>query len=592
MRNWKSILVVSTLGILIGVFASLSGYTVWSGPEEDRIEPSIYHATQILGKEFFEEAYSGAYDFGDRSEARVLILPDQLSAKSLIAGVLKSQEGRIPETIVVVGLDHSKQTMVTTERPWKTPYGFMNSSEEIIGQLLDENLVEIDHEVFDTENSVSILIPFLHRTFPESEIVPILVQENLNKNDQRLVTDILAQDGVMLVISTHFSRYLPPNIAEFHDIKSLDAVRRLAYEELNELEIDSTVILEFAFDFTKKAGAEYFDFYLNEFSKSSIDENISYIIGAFTEKKEVSEPVITVLGVGDMMFDRGVRRRMDYYGDWYPFENIIGKEGRFFKGIDIIIGNLEGAISERRSPVKKYDFAFDKSMAQVLKRYNFSAVNLANNHTLDQGNYGYKDTTDILDEVGIGYLGHQTKEDAPIWRKNLKGKSISFVGINLAGESVNNETVEDIIGEESLLNDYVVVQIHWGEEYRTLPTESQKEFGRQLVDWGADAVIGHHPHIIQGMEVYRGAPIFWSLGNFIFDQDISLETTRSILAGLVFGQSSTSVHVFPVIIESGQPRLAEGYERESLLKIFEERSDLDQELRIDILDGKLLIDLD
>lgn len=285
----------------------------------------------------------------------------------------------------------------------------------------------------------------------------------------------------------------------------------------------------------------------------------------------------TVLAVGDLMFDRSVRSIMAARGEDYPFAGIGDAAGGFFRG-DIVVGNLEGAIAPRRAPDKTIDFAFDRSVAALLKRVGFDAVSTANNHALDQGAKGYEETRAALAEAGVGGCGHQVRDDGAPWTVDVRGRSVAMLCFNITDHPLDARAAEAAVRAAKQVHDVVLVQAHWGREYVERPPLAIVDQGREFVGWGADAVIGHHPHVMQGMELWGGRPIFWSLGNFVFDQYWSRETQRGLAVGLAFGEKGIAAYLFPVVSEKSQPRLA-GAEDAALLKAFAARSALPDDLK-------------
>ncbi|MBP9701691.1 MAG: CapA family protein [Candidatus Pacebacteria bacterium] len=246
----------------------------------------------------------------------------------------------------------------------------------------------------------------------------------------------------------------------------------------------------------------------------------SFIAGfllAFSSKEVIyvapelpkSDPV-TIVMVGDMMFDRHVRKLMDANGIDYPFEKI-------HFDADIVVGNLEGTITENQSVAKNdvLRFTFDPKVADLLKKNNFTAVSLANNHTRDFGYKGYTTTIDFLTKAGIGYFGDWENYDNLSYIKEVKGKKIEFIGFNEFGYR-NFERVLSTVASSTA--DYIIVFPHWGVEYEKQPSTLQKTWAHKFIDAGADTVIGAHPHITQTIEWYKEKPIVYSMGNFIFDQ--------------------------------------------------------------------------
>lgn len=593
-KNYHQIIffsVVSSLALLLGAFftshLSMTNNQFFEIEEEIVQSDNRYHVSSVYDEAFFLDAVERAYDFGDRPESRVWVLPHHLVPRELTAGFLEAQAKiKNPKTIFVVGPDHLNRAagpLVTTDLKWKTPFGFIEPDTDYINEIVDTGIVTIDQSVFDEEHSVSALTPLLKYYFPDSKIVPLLVRSDVDPLERYQIVDILADDMTTLVASVDFSHYMPSEVAQLHDVKSLRALQNRSYKELSDLEIDSAATLAMAFDFAEQTASEEFDFYIREDSDSffgyPVYETTSYILGGYTHVEQLKTETVSVLAMGDIMFSR-------FYNQAYldPFTKIAGLEDRFFQGADVIVGNLEGAIAPPALPQNKYDFAFADRYATTLAQYNFDAVSLANNHSLDQGENGYRETVARLNEVGVGSFGHQSDEKASVYTKVIDGKAVSFVGINLIAQSFNQEMAEEIIRQTATDSDYTVAMVHWGEEYVHYPTQSQQQLGRNLVDWGADAVIGAHPHVTQGMEVYKNAPILWSLGNFVFDQQFSEAVQRSLAAGIVFSPSKTTVYVYPTVLTDKQPHLATTT-REAQLNSFFEYSTLSNDLLKNKLNG-------
>ncbi|MDD5146081.1 MAG: CapA family protein [Candidatus Pacebacteria bacterium] len=256
------------------------------------------------------------------------------------------------------------------------------------------------------------------------------------------------------------------------------------------------------------------------------------------------ENSIELLFVGDIMLDRGVELKIKEAGNEdykFPFLRIADE----LKGADILFGNLEGTISDKGKKVgSENSFRFSSEAIEGLKFSGFDVLSLANNHTLDYTNLALSDTFLRLKDAGIDYVGAGTSTTpaySPII-KEVKGTRIAFLAYNnngipnwSAGENysgmaiINEDNLEEIkqnIKDAKNQADILVVSIHWGNEYTQTLTEFQTSFARQAIDSGADLIIGHHPHVAQKSEIYKGKYIFYSLGNFVFDQYFSEETMQ------------------------------------------------------------------
>jgi len=549
---------------------------------EKKVE--IIHHSTMQGIEFFDEAYLKKPELPELpSDTRGVVVPHHLLPAPITAGFFDGVKTS-PTRIIVIGpdhLSHALANLVTSRATWKTPYGDILPDGAVIDSLVASNVLKIDEPIFDEEFSVSGLTPFIKRSFPKAKIVPILVQTNTSSSTLEKLAQVLPtlDSKTLLIASVDFSHGQPDWVAELHDQKSRAILSSFAYEDLKDIEVDSPETLNVFLQTLENNGVQKMSLIANTNSalvtkQKDSPEVTSYLYAAFQPGEISPDKTVTTLVFGDMMFDRSVRKLTDVNGLDYVFDKIRGYEDRFFRGLDLIVGNLEGAISLPRAPNKEIDFDFDDEVATLLSMFNFDAVSLANNHALDQGRAGFESTQKVLSEAGIGFFGSQTKDDVPAWTTEVRGQKIVWLGFNITDHELNKKIVEEKIREARAQNNFVIVMMHWGAEYKPRPAESIKNLGRELVDFGADVVIGGHPHVMQGMEVWKGHPIFWSLGNFVFDQYWSEETERALSVGLALNGKSVKIYFYPLISENSQPRIAMGEERRKMLEEFAKRSDL------------------
>ena len=210
---------------------------------------------------------------------------------------------------------------------------------------------------------------------------------------------------------------------------------------------------------------------------------------------------------------------------------------------DLTIGNLECVISAKGKAIDKpYTFRAPKQSLPLLKKY-FSAVSVANNHTGDFGKAAFVDMLNTLDKQAIPYVGggRHLREAHQAFIREIKGKRIGLLSYNgffprsfealdkVPGSAWLDEdfVIHGIRHAKQILRvDFLVVYPHWGWEYQKQASARQRAMARIMIDNGADAVVGGHPHVTQDIEVYQGKPIFYSLGNFVFD-GFSDEDTRT-----------------------------------------------------------------
>lgn len=237
-----------------------------------------------------------------------------------------------------------------------------------------------------------------------------------------------------------------------------------------------------------------------------------------------TEGPLTVLVAGDTMLDDMALPYIKKYGYGYP----LAKVRDFLLSADIVNLNLEVPVPLKcsRSKTKKYAYHMLPEGLAAIHEAGVSVVNLANNHALDCGKEGLAETVKNLDAAGIEFygagIGHHQRHRGLVF--DINGTKVGFVGwykesseMSEAGVAHISETaIRTDISALRKQADVVIATFHWGENYRRLVSQKQITLGRLAIDAGADAVIGHHPHIIQGMEIYNGKPILYSVGNFVF----------------------------------------------------------------------------
>lgn len=259
----------------------------------------------------------------------------------------------------------------------------------------------------------------------------------------------------------------------------------------------------------------------------------------------------TLFFAGDVMFDRGVKSSVNrnFSGDYRYLTRLINKETQ---KADAFFVNLEGAISNQGNDTgKKYSFRFDPESILALQNAGVDIVSLANNHALDWGRLALCDSVSRLREVGIQHVGAGCNSfEAEQMVENIyAGTSVGFLAftefdtygkatLDKAGLSEFSRANMSNRIEELRQNgtDIVIVSIHWGQEYNNRSSVSQRELAHFLIDSGASLIIGHHPHVIQEIEKYKDGWIYYSLGNFIFDQDWSKETMLGMLGRITIGK--------------------------------------------------------
>jgi hypothetical protein len=257
---------------------------------------------------------------------------------------------------------------------------------------------------------------------------------------------------------------------------------------------------------------------------------------------------------------------------------------------DILFGNLETVLTERTTKAQKsVSISSAPWKLKYLKEAGFDLLNLANNHILDCNSQGLKDTLEELRKQNIRSIGAGSGD---YWRGSTvidcNGISIGFWGYNQTGFSdpetglfINGISSDAIVRDIQAMSarcDVVVVSLHWGTENVSYPSPSQIELAHSLIDAGADVILGHHPHVIQGIENYGGGLIAYSLGNFQFQYDVSGKTSDlgcrtdySMILSLRFGKEGLISHdIIPVLIDSSyRPQLTADPIRNNILNLID-----------------------
>ncbi len=283
----------------------------------------------------------------------------------------------------------------------------------------------------------------------------------------------------------------------------------------------------------------------------------------------VADDEIELVATGDIMLARTVEERMNQYGSLYPFQAVY----RLLQAADIAVGNLETPFTVGGQPAdKQFIFRAHPEHAPALRTVGFDVLSLANNHVLDFPPDSLDDTVAALEEMGIATVGAGRGEAAAhrptvLEVKGIKVAFLAFAAPRWRGSPevptatdvawAEPEPVRKAVAQAREEADLVIVLLHMGTEYEAQANQEQRAVAHAAVEAGATLVIGHHPHMLQDVEIYRGVPIVYSLGNFVFDMDV-IERTRdtAILRAVLAQDRVRSVDLYLArIVDDAQPRL-------------------------------------
>ncbi|WP_195978175.1 CapA family protein [Blautia luti] len=324
-------------------------------------------------------------------------------------------------------------------------------------------------------------------------------------------------------------------------------------------------------------------------AQDAVSMNVNSEISSEAADAVVMDPVsLTLSVVGDCTlgtdetfdYDTSLNAYYENYGSAYFLQNVKS----IFSQDDLTIANFEGTLTESDAREDKtFAFKGPASFTSILTDGSVEAVNTANNHSHDYGDQSYEDTMTALDAAGIVHFGYD--ETAVM---DVKGIKVGMVGIyelkdHLEREQQLKDNIAKVKADGAQL---IVVIFHWGNETETVPDSNQTTLGRLAIDEGADLVCGHHPHVLQGIETYKGKNIIYSLGNFCFGGNSSPSDMDTMIYQQTFTITSEGVqadnvtNVIPCSISSAayegynnyQPTPAEGDEAARILAKINERS--------------------
>ena len=269
---------------------------------------------------------------------------------------------------------------------------------------------------------------------------------------------------------------------------------------------------------------------------------------------------LTVVFTGDILLDRGVRKHIEWGGTGRLFSKGVDS---VLRSSDIVVGNLECPATEIVAPVyKRFIFRAEPKWLQLLRQHGFTHLNLANNHSIDQGRRGLMDTwRNIVREgmVPIGAGKNMREASQPVCIAMKPRKIYVLASLRLPLENyaylpdrpcVSQENIDTllsrIVGLKKQEPDcYIIVSLHWGIEHTTSPTLQQNIDARRIIDAGADCMICHHTHTLQTIEIYKNHAIYYSIGNFIFDQNKPLNVAACMVK-LKISKHSAQLETIPV----------------------------------------------
>jgi poly-gamma-glutamate synthesis protein (capsule biosynthesis protein) len=464
--------------------------------------------------------------------------------------------------------------IIISEQGWKTPLGNIVLATDIAKTLITKNLVTPEEEIFTHEHGITGIVPYIAHYFPQAAVLPIVIRDGTSeKLTQALATELATFDPSTTVIvgSIDMSHYLPKYAADAHDRLTLQTIQSFDYASLPRLDIDTVPTLRTIMNIAEVTHQQHF---VQTGGINSADivkdpqliSTTSYLTGYFMPGEPMAATTTHLLFVGDMMFDREIAKHATAHGPESLFANI----ERLFLGNHAVIGNLEGTITNKPSVAARdysvLHFTFNPLFAALLEKMGVTAVSLANNHALDFGGDGYRQTLQYVQQAHIASFGSPRNDMNLSTQLTVQGKKLCLVGYHDLFVPNDTPIVQEI---KNIRPDcgLVVVFTHWGVEYQISATARQKMLAHHFIDAGADIVIGAHPHVVEPIEIYKNKAIFYSLGNFVFDQKLSFATEHGLAVQVEYNDDMTRFTLVPTALVDDEVHIAPAAEAEKVLQV-------------------------
>lgn len=565
---------------------------VLRGASEVHVE-TRYALDQIAGIErVFTSARPLLPATGIRTETSIVTLPHHTLLSEELSGFWKdlAKDG-VPSAIVVIGPAHKNQgkgTMQFTEGTWVTPLGDVTSNISLVERVARIPGASLDEQAFKNEHSVGVHMPYIAALFPGTPVLSVIAPSTSGEAEARLFTqklEHLLPKGSLVVLSTDFSHGLS---VEESDVRDAEIERLVAARDFSEIEklspeyVDSPFSLMTFFllvDDLRVSPRLLWHTNSGTILHEPEAPGTSYFVWKGTVPQE-DDAVLTLAVAGDMMLGRDVARMFAKT----TLEDAYTEAQSVLSPSDLAFANLESVLTSTDGYTgKSIFFKGDPARVDVLNYLGLTHVSVSNNHVDDYGKAGWADSKKNVAASGVVPVGGYANDGETIMAE-ADGQTIAFLAYDDTIRRVDLTLLQERVQDAARRADHVAVSFHWGVEYVHTPTSRQVELAHAAIDAGADVILGTHPHVLETIETYKEGIIFYSLGNFIFDQ-IGSDENESLVVQLSFSEKGNTVDLVPMRIEKGFPRIATEEERVMTLSRLAGWSD--GGLKIEIEEGKI-----
>ena len=512
-----------------------------------------------------------------------IIVPHHDLVKSQRSELFKKIAPKIQntQTVILISPNHfntGSADILTTSKKWQLLNSSIAPNKQRVDKLLKNDFIKEDDVAFSGEHGIANILQDIATFMPKVQIVPIIIKEGVSLDGiQKLANQIkkLADEQTLIISSVDFSHYQPAALAELHDIASIRALTDKNLDATwSNIEVDCPACLYVA---SKVAEDKKFKFVLENHTNSGIleksrdAESTTHVFGYYSNvetsgRSSLPEKSTTFIFAGDMMFDRMINHQ---FLDNKILDIFSSFGNRVFWGTDVSIANLEGPISEQ--PIidditaNNLSFNFPPKTVKALSWLHLKTVSLANNHSLNAGAEGLEITKKMLDQSKISYFGHQIQfGDFSVFESKSGDIPVSVIGIDTLVDVPNLELEEKIKSEKSK-GQFIIIMPHWGNEYQTTHSLQQEAMAKEWISWGADLIIGSHPHVVQDAQEINNVPVFYSLGNLLFDQTFSKETQEGLIIAGKITKEEIQIIPLPTKQINLKPELVQGDQKTKII---------------------------
>ncbi|HBR81070.1 MAG: hypothetical protein UX09_C0007G0008 [Candidatus Uhrbacteria bacterium GW2011_GWE2_45_35] len=574
-RPKKSLLVILLAGLLFSVLVLLFCFLKNNQNLEYYIpasaEPNLISIAGVPDIKDIYVAAAGLVPIEGSGEVKAGLFPHHTLIANELSEYWQKLAAQInkPSIIVIIGPAHDNQGSVLVQSAswdFQTDFGVVKTDNKIINKLVGAGVVSDEPSSFTNEHSVGTHLPFIAKLFPDVSIVPIIAKSPAVESEARDLVSALQEnlpDDALVIFSLDCSHGLGSKKAFVNDARTLSLIEAKNFSAISILDetfIDSPFTLQAYLLWVEAQGLEgelVWHEHIGRLIGTENDPGTSYLI-FFAAKKEIFS--LKISAVGDVMLSRAVGSKLYSVPVEQAFAGVYGE----FLDSDLVFGNLESVLATSTlESTKEIRFQADPARIDVLGFLSFSHLSVINNHNGDYGQAAWEESVENLRAAGISPIGGYRNDGETVFLE-INGKRMAFLAFDTTIYNLTPESLTEQISQAAAVSDITIVSFHWGAEYQHFPNTEQKELAHTAIEAGADIVIGHHPHVLQGIEKYQNGLIFYSLGNFIFDQ-FGEDENESLIVHLEFNEVRKSLELVPARIEGYFPRVATEEEREVTL---------------------------